>query len=176
MNSNSLGILAPVPFPLHVLSFSAESSAKAGVSKDAIVTGPAPGTFHHGLSHSKYLPSVSVPVLWCAVVPVYVWCDHGERPWDNAEPLPFGFGPRLVWPVIWGSWLPGLFFPSVFNVRVLFSPLLFLSGLLAGLHSSPPHAAPLPHAAVSTHVPQSLPGNCQMGPMPRALCTAPLHL
>ncbi|XP_076998013.1 ubinuclein-1 isoform X2 [Tamandua tetradactyla] len=52
MNSNSLGIIAPVPFPLHVLSFSADSSAKAGVSKDAIVTGPAPGTFHHGLSHN----------------------------------------------------------------------------------------------------------------------------
>lgn len=50
MNSNSLGIIAPVPFPLHVLSFSADSSARAGVSKDAIVTGPAPGTFHHGLS------------------------------------------------------------------------------------------------------------------------------
>uniref|UniRef100_A0A452RNX7 Ubinuclein 1 n=1 Tax=Ursus americanus TaxID=9643 RepID=A0A452RNX7_URSAM len=84
MNSNSLGIISQ--FPLHVLSFSAESSAKAGVSKDAIVTGPAPGTFHHGLNHS----------------------------------------------------------------------------LLAGLHSSPPRAAPLPHAAVSTHIPQSLPGNCQV--------------
>ncbi|XP_005327206.2 ubinuclein-1 isoform X1 [Ictidomys tridecemlineatus] len=97
VNSNSLGILAPVPFPLHVLSFSAESSAKAGVSKDAIVTGPAPGTFHHGLSHS----------------------------------------------------------------------------LLAGLHSSPPHAATLPHAAVSTHVPQSLPDASQLhgkGPsVPRKL-------
>ncbi|CAH6786766.1 Ubn1 [Phodopus roborovskii] len=79
MNSNSLGIITSVPF--HVLSFSSDSSAKAGVSKDAIVTGPAPGTFHHGLSHS----------------------------------------------------------------------------LLAGLHSSPPHTAPLPHTAVSTHVPQSLP-------------------
>ncbi|XP_047569184.1 ubinuclein-1 isoform X2 [Lutra lutra] len=50
MNSNSLGIISQ--FPLHVLSFSAESSAKAGVSKDAIVTGPAPGTFHHGLNHN----------------------------------------------------------------------------------------------------------------------------
>ncbi|KAM8777659.1 ubinuclein-1 isoform 2-T2 [Rhynchonycteris naso] len=78
VNSNSLGIISP--FPLRVVSLSADSSAKAGVSKDAIVTGPAPGTFHHGLSHS----------------------------------------------------------------------------LLAGLHSSPPHTASLPHAAVSTHVPQSL--------------------
>ncbi|XP_036051641.1 ubinuclein-1 isoform X3 [Onychomys torridus] len=97
MNSNSLGIITPVPFPLHVLSFSSDSSAKAGVSKDAIVTGPAPGTFHHGLSHS----------------------------------------------------------------------------LLAGLHSSPPHTAPLPHAAVSTHVPQSLPDASQLhgkGPVvPRKL-------
>lgn len=79
MNASSLGIISP--FPLHVLSFSADSSTKAGVSKDAIVTGPAPGTFHHGLGHS----------------------------------------------------------------------------LLAGLHSSPPHAAPLPHAATATHVPQSQP-------------------
>ncbi|XP_054570671.1 ubinuclein-1 isoform X2 [Eptesicus fuscus] len=84
VNSNSLGIISP--FPLRVLSFSADSSAKAGVSKDAIVTGPAPGTFHHGLSHS----------------------------------------------------------------------------LLAGLHSSPPHTAPLPHAAVSTHVPQNLPDASQL--------------
>ncbi|KAG8506468.1 Ubinuclein-1 [Galemys pyrenaicus] len=79
VNANSLGIISP--FPLHMISFGADSPAKAGVSKDAIVTGPAPGTFHHGLSHS----------------------------------------------------------------------------LLAGLHTSPPRAAPLPHAAVSTHVPQSLP-------------------
>uniref|UniRef100_A0A8C0LQE3 Ubinuclein 1 n=1 Tax=Canis lupus dingo TaxID=286419 RepID=A0A8C0LQE3_CANLU len=97
MNSNSLGIISQ--FPLHVLSFSAESSAKAGVSKDAIVTGPAPGTFHHGLNHSKCL--------------------------------------------------------------------------LAGLHSSPPRAAPLPHAAVSTHIPQSLPDASQLhgkGPgVPRKL-------
>ncbi|XP_066238772.1 ubinuclein-1 isoform X2 [Saccopteryx leptura] len=50
VNSNSLGIISP--FPLHVLSLSGDSSAKAGVSKDAIVTGPAPGTFHHGLSHN----------------------------------------------------------------------------------------------------------------------------
>ncbi|XP_051692100.2 ubinuclein-1 isoform X1 [Oryctolagus cuniculus] len=97
MNSNSLGIIAPVPFPLHVLSFSADSSARAGVSKDAIVTGPAPGTFHHGLSPS----------------------------------------------------------------------------LLAGLHPSPPHAAPLPHAALSTHIPQTLPDASQLhgkGPgVPRKL-------
>ncbi|XP_030067768.1 ubinuclein-1 isoform X2 [Microcaecilia unicolor] len=39
-------------FPLHVLSFSSDTSPKGNVSKDAIVTGPAPGTFHHGLSHN----------------------------------------------------------------------------------------------------------------------------
>ncbi|KAM9125647.1 ubinuclein-1 isoform 4-T5 [Pangshura tecta] len=82
LSSTPLGIISPIhSFPLHVISFSADSSPKAGVSKDAIVTGPAPGTFHHGLSHS----------------------------------------------------------------------------LLAGLHSSPHHAAPLPHSALSTHLPQSLP-------------------
>uniref|UniRef100_A0A667HI82 Ubinuclein 1 n=1 Tax=Lynx canadensis TaxID=61383 RepID=A0A667HI82_LYNCA len=86
MNSNSLGIISQ--FPLHVVSFSAESSAKAGVSRMPSSRVPAPGTFHHGL--------------------------------------------------------------------------------LAGLHSSPPRAAPLPHAAVSTHVPQSLPGNCQLLYLPGA--------
>ncbi|NXG43386.1 UBN1 protein, partial [Psilopogon haemacephalus] len=82
LSSTPLGIISPIhSFPLHVISFSSDSSPKAGVSKDAIVTGPAPGTFHHGLSHS----------------------------------------------------------------------------LLAGLHSSPHHAAPLPHSALSTHLPQPLP-------------------
>ncbi|XP_067407358.1 ubinuclein-1 isoform X5 [Emydura macquarii macquarii] len=87
LSSAPLGILSPIhSFPLHVISFSSDSSPKAGVSKDAIVTGPAPGTFHHGLSHS----------------------------------------------------------------------------LLAGLHSSPHHAAPLPHSALSTHLPQSLPDASQL--------------
>ncbi|XP_055565602.1 ubinuclein-1 isoform X4 [Falco biarmicus] len=35
-------------------------------------------------------------------------------------------------------------------------------GLLAGLHSSPHHAAPLPHSALSTHLPQSLPDASQL--------------
>ncbi|NXI44561.1 UBN1 protein, partial [Galbula dea] len=87
LSSPPLGILSPIhSFPLHVISFSSDSSPKAGVSKDAIVTGPAPGTFHHGLGHS----------------------------------------------------------------------------LLAGLHSSPHHAAPLPHSALSTHLPQSLPDASQL--------------
>lgn len=45
-----------------------------------------------------------------------------------------------------------LFFPPLLS-------LFFSLGLLAGLHSSPHHAAPLPHSALSTHLPQSLPGN-----------------
>lgn len=57
LSSTPLGIISPIhSFPLHVISFSSDSSAKAGVSKDAIVTGPAPGTFHHGLGHSEYCP------------------------------------------------------------------------------------------------------------------------
>ncbi|XP_015274902.1 PREDICTED: ubinuclein-1 [Gekko japonicus] len=52
LSSAPLGLLSPIhSYPLHVISFSSESSPKAGVSKDAIVTGPAPGTFHHGLGH-----------------------------------------------------------------------------------------------------------------------------
>ncbi|XP_019363232.1 PREDICTED: ubinuclein-1 isoform X1 [Gavialis gangeticus] len=87
LSSTPLGIISPIhSFPLHVISFSSDTSPKAGVSKDAIVTGPAPGTFHHGLGHS----------------------------------------------------------------------------LLAGLHSSPHHAAPLPHSALSTHLPQSLPDASQL--------------
>uniref|UniRef100_U3JPU2 Ubinuclein 1 n=1 Tax=Ficedula albicollis TaxID=59894 RepID=U3JPU2_FICAL len=87
-SSSSLSVLAPSyksnnpKLPAALSSTPLDSSPKAGVSKDAIVTGPAPGTFHHGLGHS----------------------------------------------------------------------------LLAGLHSSPHHAAPLPHSALSTHLPQSLPG------------------
>lgn len=53
LSSTPLGIISPIhTFPLHVISFTSDSSPKAGVSKDAIVTGPAPGTFHHGLGHN----------------------------------------------------------------------------------------------------------------------------
>ncbi|KAM4697704.1 ubinuclein-1 [Rhinophrynus dorsalis] len=45
-----LGLLSPIhSFPLHVLSFTSDQTPKSGASKDAIVTGPAPGTFQHGL-------------------------------------------------------------------------------------------------------------------------------
>nr|XP_033819732.1 ubinuclein-1 isoform X2 [Geotrypetes seraphini] len=56
LNSSPINFLSHIhpmrSFPLHVLSFSSDTSPKANVSKDAIVTGPAPGTFHHGLSHN----------------------------------------------------------------------------------------------------------------------------
>ncbi|XP_039630097.1 ubinuclein-1-like isoform X3 [Polypterus senegalus] len=53
----TLGIL-PGIVPMHtfsfpVISFGSDSSAATG-TKDAIVTGPAPGTFHHGLTHSIF--------------------------------------------------------------------------------------------------------------------------
>ncbi|KAL4624437.1 ubinuclein-1 isoform X1 [Arapaima gigas] len=53
----TLGVL-PGLVPMHafsfpVLSFSPDSVPKSLGSTDAIVTGPAPGTFHHGLTHSK---------------------------------------------------------------------------------------------------------------------------
>uniref|UniRef100_A0A8C9R809 Ubinuclein 1 n=1 Tax=Scleropages formosus TaxID=113540 RepID=A0A8C9R809_SCLFO len=53
----TLGVL-PGLVPMHafsfpVLSFSPDSASKALGSTDAIVTGPAPGTFHHGLTRSK---------------------------------------------------------------------------------------------------------------------------
>ncbi|MGH0165398.1 UNVERIFIED_CONTAM: hypothetical protein FKN15_059730 [Acipenser sinensis] len=43
------GIVPVHTFSFPVLSFGSDS--KAGGSKDAVVTGPAPGTFHHGLAH-----------------------------------------------------------------------------------------------------------------------------
>uniref|UniRef100_A0A8C3MZ10 Uncharacterized protein n=1 Tax=Geospiza parvula TaxID=87175 RepID=A0A8C3MZ10_GEOPR len=68
LSSTPLGIISPIhSFPLHVISFSSDSSPKAGVSKDAIVTGPAPGTFHHGLGHSEYPAGPLCVTCVCAV-------------------------------------------------------------------------------------------------------------
>ncbi|XP_066054076.1 ubinuclein-1 isoform X8 [Chamaea fasciata] len=68
LSSTPLGIISPIhSFPLHVISFSSDSSPKAGVSKDAIVTGPAPGTFHHGLGHSEYPAGHQCVPCACAV-------------------------------------------------------------------------------------------------------------
>ncbi|KAG8145476.1 hypothetical protein E2320_012007 [Naja naja] len=54
LSSTPLGIISPIhSFPLHVISYSSDSSSKAGVSKDVVVTGPAPGTFHHSVGHRR---------------------------------------------------------------------------------------------------------------------------
>lgn len=147
MNSNSLGIITSVPFPLHVLSFSSDSSAKAGVSKDAIVTGPAPGTFHHGLSHSKFLFPASVSMLCAMLDPLCVWCNCGSTPVLGSCLVPSVVGLfQIGLQVAWGSESPKLLFCSVFNVCVLFSPLLFSlrsSGWLA--------LQPTPHSASPTY-------------------------
>ncbi|XP_034276398.1 ubinuclein-1 isoform X2 [Pantherophis guttatus] len=54
LSSTPLGIISPIhSFPLHVISYSSDSSSKAGVSKDVVVTGPAPATFHHSVGHRR---------------------------------------------------------------------------------------------------------------------------
>ncbi|XP_070616820.1 ubinuclein-1 isoform X2 [Erythrolamprus reginae] len=54
LSSSPLGIISPIhSFPLHVISYSSDSSSKPGVSKDVVVTGPAPGTFHHSVGHRR---------------------------------------------------------------------------------------------------------------------------
>ncbi|XP_015498047.1 ubinuclein-1 isoform X8 [Parus major] len=74
LSSTPLGIISPIhSFPLHVISFSSDSSPKAGVSKDAIVTGPAPGTFHHGLGHSEYPAGHLCVTCACAVTWNICW-------------------------------------------------------------------------------------------------------
>ncbi|XP_051878171.1 ubinuclein-1-like isoform X3 [Pristis pectinata] len=57
LSQASLGMM-PGIVPMHftfptVLTLGSDSAPKSAVSTDAIVTGPAPGTFHHGLAHSK---------------------------------------------------------------------------------------------------------------------------
>lgn len=91
-----------------------------------------------------------------------VWgVSVGGLPGPVLSPPTPGFAPRT-------RLLPAL-------VCVVPSPCRLLSGLLAGVHSSPPRAAPLPHTAVSTHLPQSLPGNFQVVTVPCALRAIPLH-
>ncbi|XP_061087191.1 ubinuclein-1-like isoform X2 [Conger conger] len=57
LTPGTLGIL-PGIVPMHTFSFpvifNPESASQKMGSKDAIVTGPAPGTFHHGLTHSIF--------------------------------------------------------------------------------------------------------------------------
>ncbi|XP_015215219.2 ubinuclein-1 isoform X1 [Lepisosteus oculatus] len=60
----TLGIL-PGIVPMHTFSFPVitfGSDSKSSGSKDAIVTGPAPGTFHHGLTHSIFAGLHSSPL------------------------------------------------------------------------------------------------------------------
>uniref|UniRef100_A0A8C9IG44 Ubinuclein 1 n=1 Tax=Piliocolobus tephrosceles TaxID=591936 RepID=A0A8C9IG44_9PRIM len=138
MSSNTVGIITPVPIPVHVLSFSADSSAKAGVSKDAIVTGPAPGPFHHGLGHSKCLfaasghlgtsrlwPGSCCHVLWFLCLSLV--CDCGEHLRELCPTAPLGVVPRLAWQVVRGSCLLELLFCACLQCVcfVLFSPPVF---------------------------------------------------
>ncbi|XP_067859434.1 ubinuclein-1-like isoform X3 [Heptranchias perlo] len=56
LSQASLGMM-PGIVPMHftfptVLTLGSDSTPKSAVSTDAIVTGPAPGTFHHGLAHN----------------------------------------------------------------------------------------------------------------------------
>ncbi|XP_036406990.1 ubinuclein-1-like isoform X1 [Megalops cyprinoides] len=58
LTQGTLGIL-PGIVPMHtfsfpVISFNPDSTSQTLGSKDAIVTGPAPGTYHHGLTHSIF--------------------------------------------------------------------------------------------------------------------------
>ncbi|KAJ8364074.1 hypothetical protein SKAU_G00129050 [Synaphobranchus kaupii] len=57
LTPGTIGIL-PGIVPMHTFSFpvifNPESASQKLGSKDAIVTGPAPGTFHHGLTHSIF--------------------------------------------------------------------------------------------------------------------------
>ncbi|XP_069761744.1 ubinuclein-1-like isoform X3 [Narcine bancroftii] len=57
LSQASLGMM-PGIVPMHftfptVLTLGSDSAPKSAVSPDAIVTGPAPGTFHHGLAHKS---------------------------------------------------------------------------------------------------------------------------
>ncbi|XP_075035248.1 ubinuclein-1 isoform X2 [Mixophyes fleayi] len=52
----TMDLLSPVhSLPLHVSSFTTVPTPKPGNSKDAIVTGPAPGTFNHGFPRNLLL-------------------------------------------------------------------------------------------------------------------------
>nr|XP_006013398.1 PREDICTED: ubinuclein-1 isoform X2 [Latimeria chalumnae] len=65
LNPAPLGIIPSISsmhsFPLQFISFGSEPAAKPSASKDAVVTGPAPGTFHHGLAHSIFAGLSSSP-------------------------------------------------------------------------------------------------------------------
>eukprot|EP00062_Callorhinchus_milii_P019093 gi/632973262/ref/XP_007903068.1/ PREDICTED: ubinuclein-1 isoform X2 [Callorhinchus milii] len=64
LSQASLGMMpgiVPMHFTFPTVLIGSDSTSKAGVSTDAIVTGPAPGTFHHGLAHSIFAGLHSTP-------------------------------------------------------------------------------------------------------------------
>uniref|UniRef100_UPI00398E86DD ubinuclein-1-like isoform X2 n=1 Tax=Pristiophorus japonicus TaxID=55135 RepID=UPI00398E86DD len=80
LSQASLGMM-PSIVPMHftfptVLTLSSDSTPKSAVSTDAIVTGPAPGTFHHGLAHSIFAGLHTTPhhtvQLPHAVLPTHI--------------------------------------------------------------------------------------------------------
>ncbi|XP_062915252.1 ubinuclein-1-like isoform X1 [Mobula hypostoma] len=80
LSQASLGMM-PGIVPMHftfptVLTLGSDSAPKSAVSTDAIVTGPAPGTFHHGLAHSIFAGLHSTPhhavQLPHAVLPTHI--------------------------------------------------------------------------------------------------------
>ncbi|XP_048465629.1 ubinuclein-1-like [Rhincodon typus] len=80
LNQASLGMM-PGIVPMHftfptVLTLGSDSTPKSAVSTDAIVTGPAPGTFHHGLAHSIFAGLPTTPhhavQLPHAVLPTHI--------------------------------------------------------------------------------------------------------
>ncbi|CAJ0954740.1 unnamed protein product [Ranitomeya imitator] len=88
----SLSVLSTLnSFPLRVVSFTTEPSPKAGASKDAIVTGPAPGTFNHGLPRSKCHPSSLVIIPYGPSFVGYGLC----RVSDNV-PVPTPLFPDIL--------------------------------------------------------------------------------
>ncbi|XP_078096919.1 ubinuclein-1-like isoform X3 [Mustelus asterias] len=80
LSQASLGMM-PGIVPMHftfptVLTLGSDSTPKSTVSTDAIVTGPAPGTFHHGLAHSIFAGLHTTPhhavQLPHAVLPTHI--------------------------------------------------------------------------------------------------------
>ncbi|XP_068099581.1 ubinuclein-1 isoform X2 [Hyperolius riggenbachi] len=81
----SLGLMSGIhPFPLHVI-YTSEAVQKAAASQDAIITGPAPGTFHHGLTRNllsglQHSTPISVPALSGHTQPPLTDAAHVKNP------------------------------------------------------------------------------------------------
>ncbi|XP_071975893.1 ubinuclein-1 isoform X2 [Engystomops pustulosus] len=81
----SLNLLSPIStIPLRVVSITTEPSPKAGASKDAIVTGPAPGTFNHGLPRNilggLHTSTIPHPALSGSLQPAQTDGAHSSAP------------------------------------------------------------------------------------------------